>query len=109
MAPQSYLCRQTPSSAPQPHCAPSSVGGPCTECRDPGGGAVAATQTARPRGSHTAGCWSAGDWERRLGKRGREEEGEEEGGEGMLRVWPAQERGGGRQVSRTGGGEREEK
>lgn len=67
-----YLRTQTPSSAPPPRCAPSSEVGPCTEYRDPDGGAVAATPTARPRGSHTAGCWSAGGWERRLarGRRG---------------------------------------
>lgn len=59
-----YLCRQTPSSAPRPRCAPSSAAGPCTECKDPDGGAVATTLTARLRDSHTAGCWSAGGWGR---------------------------------------------
>lgn len=81
-----YLCRQTPSSAPQPRCAPSSAVGPCTECKDPGGGAVAATQTARPRGSHTAGCWSAGDCERRWTRTGREKK-------GVGSVWPSQDEG----------------
>lgn len=70
-----YLCRQTPSSAPRPRCAPSSVAGPCIACKDPGGGAVAATLTARPRCSHTAGCWSAGGWGRRRGG-GRRGDGE---------------------------------
>lgn len=55
-----YLHTQTPFSAPQPHCAPSSVAGPCIVCRDPSGGAAAATRTARLRGSRIAGCWSVG-------------------------------------------------
>lgn len=59
-----YLCRQTPSSAPRPRCAPSSAAGPCTACKGPDGGAVATTLTARLRDSHTAGCWSAGGWGR---------------------------------------------
>lgn len=43
------------------------MAGPCIVCRDPDEGAVAATLTARQRGSHTAGCWSAVDWRRDRG------------------------------------------
>ena len=60
--------------------------GPCIACKDPDGGVVAATLTARPRDSHTAGCWSAGDW-------GREEaEGKRrgEGRRGDGSVWLSQ-------------------
>lgn len=64
--PQTHLCRQTPSSAPQPHYAPSGAEGPCTAYISPGGGVAATTLTARPRDSHNAGCWSAGD----LGNKG---------------------------------------
>ena len=67
------------------------MAGPCTACRDPGGGAVAATPKARPRGSHTAGCWSAGDCGGRRGGGGGGAGGGGKGGKG-----------GGRQVGRTG-------
>lgn len=58
------------------------MAGPCIACKDPDGGVVAATLTARPRGSHTADCWSAGDWGEREEAVGEEEE-EEGGEEGM--------------------------
>lgn len=73
------LCRQTLSSALLQHCGPSNAAGPCTACKVPNGGAAAATLTARPRGSHIAGCWSAGDWGRyEVGRKSGQGDGWEE-------------------------------
>lgn len=56
-----YRCRQTPAFGPRPRCAPGGGMAPCTGCRGRPGAAAAASQTAKPGGNHSRGCWSEDD------------------------------------------------
>lgn len=56
-----YHCRQILAFAPRPRYVPAGGMGPYTVCRGPPGVSGAASQRARPSGSHSTGCWNGVD------------------------------------------------